>query len=532
MKVFKKLVYFYLTFLLLAWLFLPFAVQAEDFGSVYPTINRNQVFGQIEREKAYGFKLNVAEHPATSFYFSNITDIILYKLEGSSTLPEQIVHIGTISDPDYDVKSRFENYSGVIVSNPTVNYVKIYALVNYADNASQTRTFTTEPNPFTVIANSNPTNQNSNTAPILTPPASTNIPTTTTPSVQQSSGGGGSITTYIFGAACNKDNIITCYTGKIIRLFVVIASVGSVFMIIVGGIMLITSGGDPKKIATGKTAITSAIIGLIIVLLSLSIQLFIQNRLTGNNTLPQTTDNNNNNTNTQGTPLPSTINITQGLYNISYTRTASGQGISEATATAEIKQNQCTSTSFSTAIIDGKSVDCSGLLLSNLRAAYEEDGNYHLKGIVINLGNGNAKVYYKKDLNSNQEFFDTWTAAITISAPAASPGTPVTPATPGATPTPINTPADPAAIGTNILVVPNSLYSCSYVQSEIKKIYTSVSIKSIVIESGDVTIFYVKTSGGDILYDIWGDTPDSNNHNFFRTDSGINLVGTIPPTSC
>ncbi len=49
----------------------------------------------------------------------------------------------------------------------------------------------------------------------------------------------------------------------------------ALFLIIWGGIRFITSGGDPKQVAGAQKIITYALIGLIVVLLSFAIVLFI-----------------------------------------------------------------------------------------------------------------------------------------------------------------------------------------------------------------------------------------------------------------
>lgn len=71
------------------------------------------------------------------------------------------------------------------------------------------------------------------------------------------------------GGACNGDS--SQFT-KIIKLVVsilsLIAGIASVIMIITGGIRYVTSGGDSSKVASAKSAILYAIIGLVIVALA------------------------------------------------------------------------------------------------------------------------------------------------------------------------------------------------------------------------------------------------------------------------
>ena len=55
---------------------------------------------------------------------------------------------------------------------------------------------------------------------------------------------------------------------KIMDFIFVLAVVAAPLVIIVGALQLLTSGGDPKKIGAGKSMITSALIGLAIILLA------------------------------------------------------------------------------------------------------------------------------------------------------------------------------------------------------------------------------------------------------------------------
>lgn len=55
------------------------------------------------------------------------------------------------------------------------------------------------------------------------------------------------------------------------RTFLIFSGTFSLFLVVWGGIRLITSGGDPKQVAAARQIITYAIIGLIVVLSSFSI---------------------------------------------------------------------------------------------------------------------------------------------------------------------------------------------------------------------------------------------------------------------
>lgn len=54
----------------------------------------------------------------------------------------------------------------------------------------------------------------------------------------------------------------------IINWLLTFAGVVAVILIIISGIRLITSGGDPKRVEAGKKTFTYAIIGLLIILFS------------------------------------------------------------------------------------------------------------------------------------------------------------------------------------------------------------------------------------------------------------------------
>lgn len=64
------------------------------------------------------------------------------------------------------------------------------------------------------------------------------------------------------------------------------AGVVALFLIIIAGIKFITSGGDPKQIDSARQTLTWAIIGLVLILLSLAIVGFIAH-LTGVGCLTQ-----------------------------------------------------------------------------------------------------------------------------------------------------------------------------------------------------------------------------------------------------
>ena len=85
---------------------------------------------------------------------------------------------------------------------------------------------------------------------------------------------------------CPTDGIVFCnpleacdfqeLVDKIMNFIFLLAVVAVPLIIIVGAFQLLTSGGDPKKVGTGKTIITYALIGLAIILLARGIIAMIQ----------------------------------------------------------------------------------------------------------------------------------------------------------------------------------------------------------------------------------------------------------------
>ncbi len=68
---------------------------------------------------------------------------------------------------------------------------------------------------------------------------------------------------------------------NIITWLMVTAGYVALVFIIIGGFEYITAAGEPSKIEKGKSAITNAIIGLIIVLISVVIVQAVQNGIAG-----------------------------------------------------------------------------------------------------------------------------------------------------------------------------------------------------------------------------------------------------------
>ena len=80
------------------------------------------------------------------------------------------------------------------------------------------------------------------------------------------------------GVCQNPDNVVFCspithttFGGLIDAIVDFIFNIAVILvplMVIIGAFYLLTAAGDPKKIATGKTVITSTLIGLAIILLA------------------------------------------------------------------------------------------------------------------------------------------------------------------------------------------------------------------------------------------------------------------------
>jgi hypothetical protein len=77
------------------------------------------------------------------------------------------------------------------------------------------------------------------------------------------------------------DQKVNDLIGNAIRIFQIVVGLISVFMIILGGLKYITSGGDSGKVGEAKNAILYAIIGLVIVGVAEIIVRFALNRSFG-----------------------------------------------------------------------------------------------------------------------------------------------------------------------------------------------------------------------------------------------------------
>ena len=64
---------------------------------------------------------------------------------------------------------------------------------------------------------------------------------------------------------------LTTLVSRVINIVLIIAGILAVVYLVWGGITYITAGGDAEKAGKGRTAITNAIIGIIIIMASFAI---------------------------------------------------------------------------------------------------------------------------------------------------------------------------------------------------------------------------------------------------------------------
>lgn len=87
----------------------------------------------------------------------------------------------------------------------------------------------------------------------------------------------------LFDGIKNKDALsftdLFIVAANVVRILMYVAGVAAVIMMIVAGIMYITSAGNPESLARAKRTITNAVIGLVLVSLAYSIVTFLVGRL-------------------------------------------------------------------------------------------------------------------------------------------------------------------------------------------------------------------------------------------------------------
>lgn len=73
----------------------------------------------------------------------------------------------------------------------------------------------------------------------------------------------------------------TVLMSNLIKLLFFLAGIMAIFQLLMGGFLWVLSGGDDKKIGEAQKRITSAIIGLIVMISSLSIVIFLEQVIFG-----------------------------------------------------------------------------------------------------------------------------------------------------------------------------------------------------------------------------------------------------------
>lgn len=67
--------------------------------------------------------------------------------------------------------------------------------------------------------------------------------------------------------------------GNIVNIILIVVGILAVVYLVYGGILYLTAGGDAEKAGKGRVAITNAIIGIVIIMLSLAIYNFVINQV-------------------------------------------------------------------------------------------------------------------------------------------------------------------------------------------------------------------------------------------------------------
>jgi len=72
-----------------------------------------------------------------------------------------------------------------------------------------------------------------------------------------------------------EDNSLMTVVGNIVGVLLWIIGILAVLYLVYGGVLYITAGGEAEKATKGRTAITNAIIGIIIIVLALLIYNYV-----------------------------------------------------------------------------------------------------------------------------------------------------------------------------------------------------------------------------------------------------------------
>ena len=84
------------------------------------------------------------------------------------------------------------------------------------------------------------------------------------------------------GGDCNPDDTVNKIIKNIINVFSWVVGVVAVIMVMYGGFVYVTAGGDSAKVTKGRQVITYALIGLVIVALAQVIVKFVLGAATSN----------------------------------------------------------------------------------------------------------------------------------------------------------------------------------------------------------------------------------------------------------
>jgi len=85
----------------------------------------------------------------------------------------------------------------------------------------------------------------------------------------------------LFASATAVQNVMQSYVSPIVATIVSLASLASVFFLIVGGFQYMTSSGDPEKLGRAKSIIKNALIGLALVIAAAAITAILNNAYSG-----------------------------------------------------------------------------------------------------------------------------------------------------------------------------------------------------------------------------------------------------------
>lgn len=66
---------------------------------------------------------------------------------------------------------------------------------------------------------------------------------------------------------------------KITKIIAIVAGVAAVIMIIISGLLFVTSGGDPQRVATARNTIIYSLVGLLVIALGSLIIEFVVSRI-------------------------------------------------------------------------------------------------------------------------------------------------------------------------------------------------------------------------------------------------------------